>query len=398
MSAASDAPQLSIVVLFTHDGEQAARCLSSITAHAADHLDCELILVLNNSSAAVRAVVDALKITPQLIDSTTNVGTSVGWQLGFNAATADRILLMHEDAELTAGLVDSLIAALREDPAAAVVGPWLAERGGAEPSNCGWIWFRDQSQTRLASRHVPEELLDAPYAVDGVSSAISLWDRASWLEGGGFDERNFPALGVDADGCTSAWARGRTVLADPRVLGIHRTGAMDSAPGRLSGKFVRYFMLERFKLLWREKWGAMTDWYAELPPGTQPDSVETEALLAAQLRRDRRPRLEGAFPTAAHPFTDPNQTGARPTEVDPKLAERLRVAELAAMDEYHLWLIAHSEDQHAEIEHLSEAIRTMSAREADLLEDWRRQGATIARFNRRPTERVRARLRRLRSK
>lgn len=395
MPRESTTPALSIVVLLTHDGEQAGRCLGSITKHAVGELDCELILILNDSSDAVRAVVNELELAPTVIDSAVNVGTAVGWQLGFNAATARHVLLMHEDAELTGGLVQSLINALDSDPAAAVVGPWLAERGGPEPSNCGWIWFRNQAQTRLTEAHIPQELRGAPYAVDGVSSAISLWERAAWLEGGGFDERNYPALGVDADACTSVWARGRTVLCDPRVLGVHQTGAMNSSPGRLSGKFVRYFMLDRFHQLWREKWGSMVNWYAELPPGATVDTLETPALLAIQERRAQRTRIEGDFPPAQHPFTDPSGSGVAPTAIDDALAERLSAAELAAMDEYHFWLIAHSEDQHAEIEHLSQAIRTMSAREADLLEDWKRQGETIERFRARRSERIRAKVRRL---
>lgn len=400
MSDAGTSPELSIVVLLTHDGEQAQRCLDSIAAHAVATVDCEVILILNDSSAAVRHVVKQRAFAATLVDSKTNVGTSVGWQLGFNAARGPRVLLMHEDAELTAGLVADLIATLNSDPVAAVVAPWLIERSQAEPNNCGWIWFEDQSQTRLTTEHIPEQLRHTPYAVDGVSSAISLWDRKSWLEGGGFDERNFPALGVDADACTSAWARGRSVLVDPRLIGIHRTGAMDNAPSRLSGKFVRYFMLERFERLWLEKWGAMQDWYAPARAGSPPNTLERPALLAIQRRRERHPRIDGPFTPAAHPFTDPEGKGSAPTSVSADLAKRLRAAELQAMDEYHHWLIAHSESQHAEIEHLSEAIREMSAREEALLEDWHQRGKTIERL--RPSNslqrRISSRLRKLRSR
>ncbi|MFT4050103.1 MAG: glycosyltransferase [Solirubrobacterales bacterium] len=363
----SESPELSIVVLFTHDPVLATRCAESIAAVAEELPATETIFLLGGSSPAVRDVIGAVE-GARVIDSPQNLGTAVGWTLGFNAARGRRILLMHEDAEATPGMTPSLLETLDANPDAAIAGPWLTELGGEEASSCGWVWFRDQAQTRVAREYMPEDLIGAPYAVDGVSSAISMWDRQSWLEGGGFDERNFPALGVDADACTSAWARGRSVLIDPRVTGIHRTGAMDDAPGRLSGKFVRYFMLERFKRLWFEKWGAMADWFAELPEGAAPGSVEDASLRIAQRRRRERPRIPGEFPLPHHPFTDPDGTGAMPAEVDAAMLDRLARAEAAAMDEYHLWLIKHSERQQAEIEELAAAVRTGSARESHLAE------------------------------
>lgn len=353
-------PELSIVVLFTHDPELATRCIASIEAVSDELPPSEAIFLLGGSPEAVREVVRGAD-GAQVIDSPQNLGTSVGWQLGFNAARGRHVLLLHEDATATPGMVPSLIEALDSDPAAAIVGPWLAECGGDEPSNCGWVWFRDQAQTRISPEHVPPELADAPYAVDGVSSAISLWDRKAWLEGGGFDERNFPAMGVDADACTSAWARGRTVLVDPRVTGIHRGGAMDDAPGRLSGMFVRYFMLDRYKRLWFEKWSALAEQYPVLPPGSDPGTLETPSLLKIQQRRELRPLLPGEFPAAEHPFTDPERSGAAPTEVSPDLLARIGAAEAAAMDEYHLWLIDNSEEQHEEIVRLRDAAATLNA-------------------------------------
>lgn len=359
----SDHPELSVVVLFTHDPVLARRCVESVAMLGREFPDAETIFLLGGSSPDVRAVI-AGTTGARIIDSPVNLGTSVAWQLGFNAAKGRHVLLMHEDAVAAPGMAKSLIDALDSDPAAAIVAPWLVEREDDNPSNCGWAWFRGLTQTRLLPEHVPEDLRGAPYAVDGVSSAVSLWDRSAWLEGGGFDERNFPALGVDADACTSAWARGRSVLVDPRTAAVHRTGAMDDAPGRLSGKFVRYFMLERFERLWQEKWGEMSHWYSELPAEPVAVSPEEAAVRAAQLRRAERPQMAGPVPLAQRPFTDPEGTGARPTDVDAELVERLRAAVASATDEYHLWLIEHSERQHAEIEHLSEAVRFMSAREA----------------------------------
>lgn len=365
---ASEYPELSIVVMFTHDPSLAERCIDSIERVAGELPATETIFLLGGSPAAVREIV-AAAAGARLIDSPVNLGTAVGWQLGFNAARGRHVLLMHEDAALTPGLAPSLIATLDADPAAGAVGPWLVENAGDEPRNCGWVWFRDQSQTALTRKHLPPGFDAAPYAVDRISSAISLWDRNCWIEGGGFDERNFPALGVDTDSCTSIWARGRSVLVDPRVTGIHRGGAMDEAPGRLSGRLARYFMLDRHKRVWSEKWMAMADWYAQPPLASQAEMPEAAALAETQRRRRELPRMPGDFPWPLHTFTDPDGSGRTPSAVDQRLVQDLSAALETVKDEYHLWLINHSETQQAEIEHLSEAIRTMSAREAVTIAD-----------------------------
>ena len=364
---ADASPDLSIVVLFTHDADLARRCVEGIAAVADELPAAETVFVLGASSEAVRDVI-ATTSGANVIDSPVNTGTSVGWQLAFNACKGRHVLLMHEDSVPLPGMVPALVAALETDPAAAVVGPWLIERQNDQPSNCGWAWFRNGLGSRLSPEHIPEDLRESAYAVDGVSSAISLWDRSKWLEGGGFDERNFPAIGVDADACTSAWARGYSVIVEPRARGIHRTGAMDDAPGRLSGRYVRYYMLERFTKLWLEKWGPIADWYQPVE-NEHSGEFERVSLENAQRRRAERPRFPGEVPLAQHPLTDPDGTGAKPTGVDAELAGRLEGPLSAAMDEYHEWLIGFSEQQGDEIEHLNETIRTASAREANVIDE-----------------------------
>src|SRR6476469_8570689 len=101
----ADSPELSIVVMFTHDAEQAKRCLQGVAVVASEVRNSETIIVLNNSSDAVRSVVAERAPKARVIDSPVNTGTAVGWQLAFNAARAEFVLLMHEDAVAQAGMV-----------------------------------------------------------------------------------------------------------------------------------------------------------------------------------------------------------------------------------------------------------------------------------------------------
>ena len=107
--------------------KRARRCVDSIAALGSEIPQAETIFLLGGSSPEVRKVI-AGTVGARVIDSPVNLGTSVAWQLGFNAAKGRHVLLMHEDLVATPGMAKSLTDAVGTDPAAAVVAPWLAER------------------------------------------------------------------------------------------------------------------------------------------------------------------------------------------------------------------------------------------------------------------------------
>lgn len=342
-------PDLSIVVMFTHDAEQAERCLLGVETLAENQLAAETIVVLNASSKEVRALVAERTAGAAVIDSPVNTGTAVAWQLAFTAAKANRVLLLHEDAVPNLEMLQRLTATLDADPTAALVGPWLSEkRGGLKSANAGWLLWRDLSQCSLTPADIPDSLHETPYAVDYVSSAISLWDRQAWLEVGGFDERRFPAVGVEVDACTAFWARGKCVLIDPVARGIHTSGAMDSHPGPLSGQRLRYFLSEQYHRDWQAKWAAVGDWLIDLDEHGwsypwPPETIEM-AFENANMRRAQRSQMSAPIPKSLQPFTNPDDEDP-PTALSSAMIERLQAAERKTIDEYCTWLVA----DHAEV-------------------------------------------------
>jgi hypothetical protein len=289
----------------------------------------------------------------------------VAWQLAFTAARGKFVLLMHEDAVALAGMAPQLIATLTGEPGAAAVGPWLSELEGDEPTNAGWLRFRDASDLRLRPDQLPPGLAEKPYAIDEISSAISLWDREAWLEIGGFDERTYPAISVEAASFESFWAHGRSVLVDPRARGVHRSGAMNSSPGLLSGPHVRQFLFTRFQKFWDQHWATRADWLLE--PNQAADTIDV-ALERAEARRKALPRLADP-PLAAHPITDPGGIDPPPVSVDEAMAERIRLAERIVIDDYTRWLIARDvemttryEDVHSAYTDLGERVEQLEER------------------------------------
>lgn len=347
-------PELSIVVMLTHDPELARGCLASLVRAGDELRGAETILILNAVSNAVRAVVEGEFSGARVIESSVNTGTAVAWQVGFSAAQGRSILLMHEDAELSAGTYAQLARTLESEPSAGVVGPWLdeagAERGGI---NTGWLRFADGG-LRLSPDDIPPEFAAAPYAVHEVSSAISLWRREAWQAIGGFEERTFPAISVEADSFAGFWARGYSVLVDPAARGRHKTGAMNTAPTLLSGPHIRHFLGSRFERLWLEKWAELVDWVPE-----RSDTTIEATLVAMQERRQQLPQLADP-PRSTQPITNPEGRDPAPTEFSDEIEARLAAAERSVLDEYTRWLIDRDIEMTARYEEVFAAYRAES--------------------------------------
>lgn len=394
---AADQPELSIVVMFTHDAEQAKRCLQGIALALSEVRDSETIIVLNNSSDAVRAVVAERARKARVIDSPVNTGTAVGWQLAFTTARAPFVLLLHEDAVAQAGMAPRLIETMKAEPSAAAIAPWIDEQRGAPSVNSGWVRI-GRVGARLTPEQLPDGLADAPYAVNEISSAISLWRKSAWEELSGFDEWTFPALGVEPDTLTGLWARGHVVLVDPAARGQHASGAMDSGTGLLTGPRVRHYLGGRFVQLWDEKWADCADWLVARDNSTwdaEPVSKEAidAAIARAQALRASPPKLSDP-PISQHPFTNPEGEDPAPVEVDAAMADRLRAAEREVIDGYTRWLIERDtemtdryEETHAAYVALGDRIGALEerSRTLDAIQDgrWWRLRLKFARIFRR---------------
>lgn len=361
--------ELSIVVMFTHDGEQAERCLNAIASVRSEVASSETIVVLNRASEAVRAAVEQGAADARVIDSPTNTGTAVAWQLGFTAARGEFVLLLHEDAEPPPGMTPTLLKTLKSETSAAAVGPWIDELRGAPSVNAGWMRI-GRIGTMLTPKLLPDGLADAPYAVNEISSSTSLWRRSAWEEIGGFEERTFPAMGVEPDSFTALWARGYTVLVEPAARGRHKSGAMDSATGLLTGPHLRHCLTGRFLRLWDEKWADHADWLVGRDhPEWDSEPVSRAAIDAAIARaqelRASPPRLQEP-PASLHPITNPSGEQPGPVEVDPAMADRLRTAEREVIDAYTRWLIERDIEMTGRYEDLYAAYVALGGRVEDL--------------------------------
>lgn len=383
--------ELSIVVMFTHDPELTRECLASIESVQDELPATETIFILNAASPEVCGLVRE-SAGAQIIESSVNTGTAVAWQLGFTRARGEFVLLMHEDGVALPGMIPRLIQTLREEPTAAAVGPWLEEEGERADWNAGWVRFGGHG-IRLVPDDLPPSIdRELPYAIEEVSSAISLWRRSAWLEIGGFDERTYPAISVEADSFAALSARGWSVLSEPRARGRHRSGIMTTAPSLLSGPHIRNYLGERFEKLWAEKWAGRADWFSEVETFPPPEHEIHAAIERAQVRRHDLPKIDDPA-RSEQPLTNPDKVDPAPNDMTPEIEQRLRAKERELIDGYTRWLIERDRELSRRYDEVYAAYNQLSADAETYRRDfdavvgsrWWRLGAALRRL--RPTRR-----------
>ena len=330
---------VTIVVLLTV-AELADRCLRAIAAAREPEPESELVLVVSGGDPGLGAVVAELAVDATVLSTAANSGTAVSWNLALDISHATHAAILHEDAEPQRGWLPAALAAARAHPEAAVVGSRLLGPGGSVEG--GWIVWDDGHTTQLTGHNAPTLLARAvPYPVDFCAGAAMLVERAAWEQAGGFDERYFPAVCVDADFCTAMWQLGRSVLVEPSSRVLHSTSAMvDERRGALNSPEFRRFLVWRQEGRFAEKWAAALTGHPVRPTDVLP--VDVAAADVERAARRTRRAVHGAFVAAQRALT------ADPAGRDARLLE----AQVAITSEFADWLLA---ERHADAEAAREA-------------------------------------------
>jgi hypothetical protein len=240
LTAAAD-PEMSHVVIL-REPTFLVPFLSALSASSDPAIPSETIIVVAPTSGLadeVRSMARGVRVVECPID----LGTAAAWNLAVEAAKAPVIALLHEDTlvargwERTRELLSDTIG---------VVGPRLLNSDRSLQCT-GWIVFRDgrcapvDDRVALTTNDVwrTNDCLD----VDLVSSACMFFATDTWRRVGGFDERYFPAVGVDVDFCLAVRSSGLRVVCSDLVDVVHASGAM-MRPDRVDGdQAVRTFLI-----------------------------------------------------------------------------------------------------------------------------------------------------------
>ena len=214
------APLISILVPDYERPDLVFACLAAI-ADAAISLPYEVILVENGGGAATRAALDAMALPARRIDLAARRSFSTVNNLALEAARGAFILTLNNDAFITPGLLESLVAALAS-PDVGAVGPFLLFPDGTPQEAGAGLDPGGYSGTAILNGF--GWALPPLGTVQYISAACLMLRRADMLDIGGFDPAFAPAYGEDVDLCLRLRAMGKStrLLRDRFVYHIGR--------------------------------------------------------------------------------------------------------------------------------------------------------------------------------
>ena len=224
MSAAR--PTVSIIVLAFNNGELTLDCLRHIWAHTGG-APYEVIVVENGSDP-----LHSLPLTPyrgyfQYVSLNTNRFFGEGNNIGAEAARGEVLVFLNNDAMVTDGWLEPLVAAVR-DPAIGAAGARLMFADG-RVQETGALLGPDGSALQLEKLADPDSVEASGYAEVDYCSAACLAVRNDLFMGvGGFDLCWEPAYYEDTDLCFKIRALGFRVVCVRQSRVVHLEHATTS--------------------------------------------------------------------------------------------------------------------------------------------------------------------------
>jgi GT2 family glycosyltransferase len=236
---ATEAVDLSVIIVSWNTRELLARCLSSLYADAeASRIALQTLVVDNASSDGTVEMLAGRFPTVHVVALAENIGFAAATNTGIRHALAGDILLLNPDTELLPGALAGLCSALQAMPHVGLVSGILLNPDHSLQS-AGYR-FPTLSQSfldffplhdrlvasRLNGRFQPGDGL-SPYAVDHPLGACMLV-RSTVVEQVGLLDEGYFMYSEEIDWCRRIAAAGWTILIAPTAQIIHYGGQSTS--------------------------------------------------------------------------------------------------------------------------------------------------------------------------
>jgi GT2 family glycosyltransferase len=227
-------PELSVVIVNYNTRDLLALCLASLQDHA-PAVPYEIIVVDNASSDESSRMIQEDFPSVKCLASDTNLGFAAGHNRGVAQASGRVLLLLNPDTRVEEGVLDTLLAFLREHQDVGVLGcrqiderSWPQLCYGRDPTMLT-EWQRRNDTLGLARgnervRNRVDGRYSGPSDVDWLTGACMMMRRQVYTRLGGMDE-GYWLYFEDADLCRRVRRTGLRVVYHPGVSIFHYRGA-----------------------------------------------------------------------------------------------------------------------------------------------------------------------------
>ncbi len=214
-----------MVVLGWREAPYLLNCLESLCRQDASSGPFEVIVFLNEPSAALWQRVQQGVRGARVMKSPANLGFGGGNNAAAEAARGEFLVFLNDDAEAAPNWLGELVQAAAAHPEAGAIGSLVRAWDGTVQEAGGALRAEGHVEPLGHGQPGEDPSLAGIREVDFVSGCSLLVRRSAWLALGGFDERYYPAYYEDVDLCLRLHARGwRTFCAGTSVV-RHRFSA-----------------------------------------------------------------------------------------------------------------------------------------------------------------------------
>jgi GT2 family glycosyltransferase len=214
----ADAPLVSIIVVTFNRAELSLMCFESIALSV--QLPYELVVIDNDSRDETSQLLDQIE-GAQVLRNPTNKGFLLAVNQAVTRCRGELVLLLHNDAQILPGAVESAVQTLQSEPDAGAVGARIIMLNGSLQEAGGIIWSDGSVEHygRGGDPFAPEHLFKR--SVDFSSGAFLLTRKSTFERLGRFQTCYEPAYYEDVDYCARLGRHGLRVVYDPQAAILH---------------------------------------------------------------------------------------------------------------------------------------------------------------------------------
>jgi N-acetylglucosaminyl-diphospho-decaprenol L-rhamnosyltransferase len=246
---------LDVVIVSYRCGQLLRRCLQSVRDHAPAR-GVRVTVVDNASGDGTADVVRREFPDVELVALEENTGFSAANNLVLRETTAEYVLVLNPDTQLSEGTLQTLLRLMDADPRIGIAGCRLVQEDGTfdhaarrsfpTPASALGHFLRlglsDRAPAALAAYRAPE-VSEGP--VDAVNGAFMLMRRAMLDEIGLFDEGYWMYM-EDLDLCYRAARAGWITWYEPSVEAVHMKAGSSGHHRRLRLNYAFHYGMYRY--------------------------------------------------------------------------------------------------------------------------------------------------------